>query len=301
MYNATLVDGKIQTNASDLIDELVFMKTGKCPYLHFDKQYGIKQIGLKEYSDACQWVQEHFIFINPKERKYSSLLDNFKFWFDVYQFQGALIDPFKNIDHNEEAGGRFDLYLDRLFSDTKLFSLETNCSFNIIAHPRNDKDPKNPDGSYKLCSQFALAGGAAWNNNMDGIFSIRRPWKHKNPDDPRVEFFNLKQRKQQLVGRCGVYDKIEFNFTTNRYYFDGYEPIEGHYVEPIDVKHKREEKARKEAAAEGAEKKPKKSTVQKVTEAKHEQQLAAADQIPFTEVVNKDLIEDQREEDVPLF
>lgn len=248
MYNAIKgPNGKMVISAADIIDEVVFMKTGMNPYKHFQQKYGVPQMRQDEYVAALEWVQSHFIFVNPKDRKFSNLIDNFRYVFEYYGVDGFLVDPFKNIDHGDEGGGRFDLYLDRTFSETKEFSLETDTSFNYIAHPRNDKDPKNPDGSYKLCSQFMLAGGASWNNNMDGVFSISRPFKHNKADDPRVTFFNLKQRKQQLVGRCGAYSKIEFDFLTNRFYFDGNCPIDGSYKEPIDQALKREaERAKQE-------------------------------------------------------
>lgn len=255
MYNSILdPKGKMITSASDLVDEIIFMKTGRSPLKHFQKMYGVKQMSREEYLRELEWVQEHFIFINPTNRKYNSLIDNFRFVFELFGTQGFVVDPFKNVDHSD-SGGRFDLYLDQLFADTKVFSLETNTSFNFVAHPRNDKDPKETDGSYKVCTQFMLAGGAAWNNSMDGIYSIYRPWKHKNPQDPRAQFFTLKQRKQQLVGRVGVYDKIEFKFETNRFYFDGHCPIDGSYWEPIYVKQDREKRTLKEKAAEGATKK----------------------------------------------
>lgn len=284
-------NGKMVISASDIVDELIFMKSGRNPYKHFEKQYGIKQMNKDEYIYALEWVQQHFIFINPKERTFKNLIDNFRYVFEHYGVDGFLVDPFKNINHSEEGGGRFDLYLDQIFSETKEFCLETDTSFNYIAHPRNDKDPKNPDGSYKICSQFMLAGGASWNNNMDGIFSIYRPSKHKDPKDPRVTFFNLKQRKQQLVGRAGMYDKIEFDFFTNRYYFDGHCPIDGSYKEPIESKLKREQQKRKEEAAEGATK-AKEKKAKKVAE-------PVAPSITFEEV-QVDLGENDNEH-APLF
>jgi hypothetical protein len=246
-------NGKIKTSGSDIVDELVFMLTGKCPYLHYQKMYNIPQMPEFEYREAVQWVKKHFIIINPKQRKYTDLLDNFRYFYDVYKFDGALVDPFKNLDHNESEG-RFDLYLDRVFSDTKEFALETDTSMNWIAHPKAQVDPKNQDGTFKICTQYMLSGGAAWNNSMDGIYSIARLFKHLNPIDPRVAFLNLKQRKQQLVGRVGKYDKIEFLFQTNRYYFDGHCPIDGTYNEPL---YKKIENA-KAANAEKAKAEPKK-------------------------------------------
>lgn len=225
-------NGKIKTSASDIWDELVYMYTGRCPYKHYKALYGIPQMYEAEYLKAIDELKDFFIIINPKDRKYDDLLDNFRYFHDIYNFDAALIDPFKNLNHNENDQ-RFDLYLDKVFSESKELSLERDISMNYIAHPKNQVDPKNTDGSYKICSQFMLAGGAAWNNNMDGIYSIYRPFKHDKPTDPRVTFLNLKQRKQQLVGRVGKYDKIEMLFSTNRYYFDGHCPIDGSYNEPM--------------------------------------------------------------------
>lgn len=246
MYNAFLDPSKkLQLSASDLVDELIFMKTGRPPYKHFKPQYGISQLPKDKYMQALEWVQDHFVFVDPKARKYSNLIDVFKYVHEHYGVNGYLMDPFKNLDHTDE-GARFDLYLDKVFADIKRFALETNTTVNIVAHPRNDKDPKNPDGSYKVCTQFSLAGGAAWNNNMDGIFSISRPFKHKDPQDPRVVFYNLKQRKQQLVGRVGLYKNIEFDFDSNRYYFNGYEPIEGGWKQPLEQKHEEEARGKRD-------------------------------------------------------
>jgi hypothetical protein len=250
------LDGKIKTSGSDIVDELVFMLTGRSPYLHYQKLYNIQQMPEKEYLEAVRWVKKHFIIINPKQRKYQDLLDNFRYFYDVYKFDGALVDPFKNLDHNESEG-RFDLYLDRVFSDTKEFSLETDTSMNWIAHPKAQVDPKNQDGTFKVCTQYMLSGGAAWNNSMDGIYSIYRPYKHDKATDPRVTFLNLKQRKQQLVGRVGKYDKIEFLFETNRYYFDGFCPIDGTYNEPMYKKIEAAKAAKEQKGKEGEVKKGK--------------------------------------------
>jgi hypothetical protein len=296
MLNAVKSEkGKMIISASDIVDELIFMYTGRNPYKHFEQRYGSKQMHSDDYIKALEWVQEHFIFINPKERKFRSLIDSFRFVYETYGVDGFLVDPFKNIDHSDDGNGRFDLYLDGVFSETKEFALETDTSFNYIAHPRNDKDPKNADGSYKICTQFTLAGGAAWNNNMDGIFSISRPHKHHNPLDPRVAFLTLKQRKQQLVGRAGIYSKIEFDFMTNRYYFDGKCPIDGSYKEPIELMLKREQE-RKRAEANGNGSLSKKPSRKKGDPGAQPVEPS----IQFTEV-QLDLTQDQKDEHSTIF
>lgn len=274
-YNASVDQKKLVMSAADIIDELIFMYTGRTPYKHFKQTYDVAQMSKDEYVQVWKWVTDHFVFITLKDRTFPNLLDTFRFYQDIYEFNGFVVDPWKNIDDSSESG-RTDQFLRLAFSDTKAFSLETNSSFNIVAHPRADKDPKNPDGSYKVCTQFMLSGGSEWNNSMDGIYSISRTHKHRDPNDRRVAFFNLKQRKQQLVGKCGVYDKIEFDFLTNRYYFAGHCPIDGQFLEPLDVKEKRERAAAEAAKKNGegpAKKKAEKAPAHKDAEA-----------IPFTEV-----------------
>lgn len=248
MYSARKnAKGKVVPTAEDLFDELVFMKTGRSPYKHYIARYGLSQMEYELYLETLQWINEHFVFIHPKDRKYRDLIDNFKFFHDRHGFDGFLIDPFKNINHDDN--GRFDLYLDNVFTEFKEFAIETDTTMNFIAHPKNQDEPKNSDGSYKICTQFMLAGGAAWNNGMDGIYSIYRPYRHKDPTDPRTFFFNLKQRKQQLVGRVGVYKNIEFDINTNRYYFNEYCPIDGSFKPSIEKLHASEMAAKKEKAA----------------------------------------------------
>lgn len=231
MINSYRDGAQIKISASDIYDELAYMLTGKSPYLHFEKKYGIKQIGEDEYLDAIAWVRQHFYIIYPKDRKYKDLANNFLFFHEYFGCNGFLADPFKSFKHEES--GRTDFYMDDLFGEYKELAVKTNGFMNFIAHPKSQKETLNKDGSFKVCTQFMLAGGASWDNSMDGIYSTYRANRHKNPTDPVVHFYNLKQRKQQLVGRVGVYEHIEFDWNINRYYFDGVCPIDGSFKNPV--------------------------------------------------------------------
>jgi hypothetical protein len=235
MINSYLDSGRqVRISASDIYDELVFMLTGKSPYLHFEKKWGIKQMTQDEYMEAIDWVERHFYIINPRDRKYKDLIDNFRYFHEYHGCNDYIADPFKSLKQVEE-GGRTDIILDDLFFEFKDLAVHTNATMNFIAHPRSQMEPKNKDGTFKVCTQHMLAGGASWNNNMDGIYSIYRPNRHDNPTDPVVHFYNLKQRKQQLVGRVGVYKDIEFDWNRNRYFFDGVCPVDGSLKAPVQT------------------------------------------------------------------
>jgi hypothetical protein len=226
--------GEVIMTGSDIYDELVYMKTGKCPWSHYKNMFGIEQMPIEEYLEALSWVKDHFYVIDPEDTTPAGIIREFESMHKAYKFDGYLIDPFMNLDL-DESGMRTDLYLARIFRDFRKFALKTNSCVNVVAHPKSQDEVKNPKtGAYKVCTQFMLSGGAAWNNNFDGIYSIYRPWGHKDPKEVKdgempseVWFYRLKQRKQQLVGRLGVAKGIHFDFETNRYYFDGVCPIDG--------------------------------------------------------------------------
>lgn len=217
---------RVRISARDIYDELIFMLTGKCPYKHWEKKYGVPQMARSEYLDALNWIARHFFIVYPKSRKPEDLLSVFRYQYEINGIDGTLADPFKNFQHDE--GGRTDTYLDETFAMFKEVALETNTSSNIIAHPKSQSEPKDlKTGAYKICTPHMLAGGASWHNNMDGIFTPYRPNRHTNIKDPTVHFYTLKQRKQELVGTVGAFKDIKFDFFGHRFYFNDVCPIDG--------------------------------------------------------------------------
>jgi len=231
MINSHKVNGKIVKSSSDIFDELIHMLTGKNPYKHFTAKYGIPQMSLDEYMEALEWIQDHFVVIHPKDKRYKALIDCFMYWFEKYGFDGWIIDPFKNIRY--EQTGTMDYILHQIFDEFMELAVDTNSSINIVAHPKSTSEPKKKDGSYKVVTQLDLLGGSAWDNSMDGIFSIHRPYRHIEANDPRTYLYHLKQRKKHLVGETGVYKHIEYNMKKNRFFFDGHCPIDGSFQPPI--------------------------------------------------------------------
>ena len=221
---------KVYLSSSDIFDDLVYMLTGKNPYRHLAGKFGI--ISKEEYITAVEWLQKHFIVINPPDAKYSTLIENFKYLAEYYGTDGIILDPWKNVrlDINTPGFATKDDLLHEAFDIIKDFALMYDQTANIIAHPKSLLSHENKDGTAKVVTAFDLAGGAAWYNSMDGIYSIHRPYINTNPKDDKCNetwFWNLKQRKQHLVGKRGVYDMITYKERTNRYYFNGFCPLDG--------------------------------------------------------------------------
>lgn len=224
MISSQRINGRIIVNANDLINEIVWMVTGLTPYKHIEEKYlDTKRIVLETYQEAYKWVFKHFVFLNPSDKTPEGLIEIFYILHDKYNFDGFLIDPFKNIKQN--SNDRYDIWLESVFAQFKNMANDTYTSMNWVAHPKANVT-RVVNGVLQPCTQYMLSGGAAWDNSMDGIYSVFRPNTLSNPRDTGVEFMNLKQRKQELVAERGVVDSVNFNIRTRRYEFKGIDPID---------------------------------------------------------------------------
>lgn len=237
MINSFRHKGRVSVSYSDLIDELIHTYTGLNPYVHFAKKYNLLQMSKDVYEEAIGWVKDHFHFVYPADKNYKSIRDSFLYIYEMHGVDGFILDPFKNMRLSGTESARSDEMLHEIFDEYKHLSVITNTTVNIVTHPRSRQDylTEGDEKKYKIVTQHDLLGGSAWNNSMDGIFSVYRPWLHEDSNDRRVWLWHLKQRKKHLVGQTGVYKNIEFDWRTNRYHFDGYCPIDNSYMDPMPV------------------------------------------------------------------
>jgi hypothetical protein len=223
--------GEVVVNANDIYNNLIWTFTGKTPYRHIAEKYRLELLDIKEYTKAEEWVREHFYVYNFKDRRHQAILDKFATECDKRRLNHVLIDPWKSCIIREGKGRTKDEVLHMEFDDSKKLAEEKHISVNYIAHPKSMNDvrvSKKADSAFKVISQYDVAGGAAFDNSMDGQFSIYRPERHLNVSDPKVEFHNLKQRKAELLGVFkGVVKEIEFDWMTKGYFFNGINPLTG--------------------------------------------------------------------------
>jgi hypothetical protein len=221
---------KVRVSANDIYNELIWMMTGSTPYQHISDRYKVPKIGMPEYMKAKEFIEEHFFVLYPKDRTHTGIINSFRQYYEMEGIDIFLADPFKAFKQSNDE--RTDLMLNEYFIEAKEFSIETHSSFNYIAHPKNlsdvrEKGKNGQKGAFKVVDQFMISGGAAWDNNMDGIYSIYRPERHLDLSDPKVHFWNLKQRKQELVGSTGVCEGIVFDPVKRKYYFNNVCPMDG--------------------------------------------------------------------------
>lgn len=226
MKAANFVDGKVKVHYNLLAYDIMATITGKTPYRHINEKYKVPLMSIDEIQIQKEWIESHFVFLDPKKRKVEDIEVVLKRVYERDGYDGILIDPFKNIE--AETNKREDQHLNNVFSRFKEWSIEINASMNWIAHPKSGVSRIAKKGNDEIlvpCNQYMLAGGAAWDNAMDGIYSIQRPETLEDITSPVVHFHNLKQRMQELVCERGTVKEISFHIKTRRYYFDGYCPL----------------------------------------------------------------------------
>lgn len=226
MKGANFVDGKVKVHYNVLAYDIMATITGKTPYKHINEKYHIPLMTIDEMQEQKEWIEKHFIFLDPKKRKVEDIEVVLKRVYEREGYDGILIDPFKNIE--ADSSRREDQHLNNVFSRFKDYAIEINASMNWIAHPKSGVSRiVNRKGVDILvpCNQYMLAGGAAWDNGMDGIYSIQRPNTLIDITDNAVTFHNLKQRMQELTCERGIVENITFDIKTRRYLFDGFCPL----------------------------------------------------------------------------
>ena len=225
MRSANFIDGKIKVHYNDLAYEIMATCSGKTPYKHIHEKYHIPLMTIEEIDEWAEFCRTYFIPIDPKEKTMESIYDGLTRIYDTHGFDGIMIDPYKNIDCGNI--NREDKFLHKVFDQFKDLALRTNSVMNWVAHPKSGVDRIDHNGNINACNQYMLSGGAAWDNSMDGIYSVLRPNTREDPTSPDVHFYNLKQRKQELVCQRGRLDDIRFDIKTRRYIFNGNDPLGG--------------------------------------------------------------------------
>lgn len=224
--DTVLIDSKAKIKGNRIYKNLAWNLTGKTWNKKFALDNKVEQMTAKEEYAAIKFIREHFFIIYPEDRLYKSMIDNCSYMYEKHGIDMFVWDPFNEVEL--PPGERSDQQLVTVFRAIKKFAMETNSVFNIVSHPRSISEVKEKTGMFKVVNQYMQLGGGMWDIKMDLQCSIHRPYRHDNPRDPRMHFYNLKTKQAEIVG-CdkGVFEDIEFDRIKKQYYFNGVNPMTG--------------------------------------------------------------------------
>lgn len=177
------------------------------------------QIDKYTYEKAIDFVNQHFIYVYPKDDAPSPdyIIQRFEENIIDKGIGGCLIDPFNQLDNDmKRTGGREDLYISNFASQYKKFGQVNDVFTWVVVHPNSDSKPMKGEKEPPMPTQFNLAGGPMWNNKADDIVIIHRPFRETAPHDTTVLFESKKIKKQRQYGRPGQVE-LHYEPRTGRY------------------------------------------------------------------------------------
>lgn len=179
------------------------------------------QMNDEEYERGYNFVKQHFFYVYPENPTMEEIESNFIYLIESEGVCGTFIDPFNHV--NVDWGERDDKMLNAVLTARKRFAVKYNTCDVISAHPKNMA--KTKDGNYDVPDIYDISGGAMWGNKMDNVLAVHRPNYIVDPKDSTVEIHVKKIKKQKLVGIPGTCT-FDFSRKTNRYYQNGFNPLE---------------------------------------------------------------------------
>lgn len=130
-------------------------------------------ISDKEFSEAKQWMHEHFHFILPEKPTLASVLDKAKILVRRHGLKGLIIDPYNELDHvQRQVGINETEYVSSFLSELRMFARTQSVHIWLVAHPA--KLFKEKDGTYPVPDGYSVSGSAHFYNKADNIISIHR-------------------------------------------------------------------------------------------------------------------------------
>lgn len=195
-----------QNPPSDFYDDLVHMFIGKNTLPTYKEQ-----MTEEEFKRGMDFIKDHFFYIYPENDSPTPEFINTRFLelIKKHKVDGCVIDPYNQLDNDiTKSGGREDQYLSSFLTKQKRFAQINDVFMFIVAHPKGGMQ-KGSDGNYIMPDVYDLAGGGMWNNKIDNIICIHRPYASTDKANNTCYFESQKIKKRKL---CGDPGRVVCNF-----------------------------------------------------------------------------------------
>mgnify|MGYP000135325752 CR=1 FL=1 len=207
----------------DFYTDLIEMEVGKSADPYYKNNY----MSEDEFKESFEFVNNNFFSIYPKKDfKLESLFERIKYLVKKKGIRTVIIDPYNTVEHMMKPGEREDLYISRFISTLKRFAVDYDLSMNLVAHQNTPKKNDKDDGRYFKPQLNNIKGGGTFADKADNVLITWRPNRAIDFRCNQVIFSSQKIKKQKLVGYPQDVDYITFNIRTNRYCFNGENPLE---------------------------------------------------------------------------
>ena len=232
LINQSMKYGKrslIYSPETGSVPEIVAELVHKYTYKPFYNKNGYG-VGDKEYFEALNWIDHHFLIVDSDEQSYSMLelfemVKTFEKENPGEKIDCIMAEPYNELKHDmKEYNGRQDLYIEDLFGEVRRFCKKNNKHVFISFHPAHQqKLDEHGIRYYPMPSAREAAGGQAalrkamtWINMWRppvGLVGENGPYKE---NEVIITIEKAKPKGVSVKGTCTLY----FDWKRNRYYED---------------------------------------------------------------------------------
>jgi twinkle protein len=156
------------------------------------------------------WVMEHFIFLDPHQKDYRSLLDAAVKFRSASRKFGVLLDPWNALESLRAPSMSETDYIGRALTDVVSWVRDYKLHMWIVAHPA--KMLRDSTGARPVPTPYDISGSAHWFNKADNIITVHRPDMHDDVTEIHVQKVRFKN-----LGRVGG-GKLRYNRVTGQYH-----------------------------------------------------------------------------------
>lgn len=176
-------------------------------------------ISLDLYQKAFDLIKDsfYFVYIPPPYNTIEAVIHEMEKITESEEIFGCVIDPILKFSKSKAAPERDDLYAGYIGSILTDFARRKNVCMTMVMHQNTPK--LTEAGLYPKPNVYTVKGGGSWNDGVDNLLYLQRPYYAKDKTDDRVIFGSQKIKKQKLVGIPGDLS-FRFNRKTNRYIDD---------------------------------------------------------------------------------
>jgi twinkle protein len=197
--------------ASNFFDDMIHTLSG----MSTDKDRN-NYISQGMYEHCYNLIKDlfYFLYIKPPDNTIEQVLSQFQKLIDKEEIFGCIIDPILKFTRSPKAPDKDDQYAAYIGTMMVDFARRNNISLHLVMHQLTPKMTES--GLYPKPNMYTVKGGGSWNDGVDNLLYVQRPFYAKDKINDEVLFGSQKIKHQKLVG-IPQDIKLKFNRKTNRY------------------------------------------------------------------------------------
>lgn len=214
-------------SASDIMITLMELYAGANFYQ--DKGQAMSD---EQYKAAKDFVDQHFIVIDPKEKTMTidELISSCEIIERVYnvKIHTVTIDPFNDLDANFNGDPR-DIWLEKQLRKARVVAMVNQWHICIVTHTQDQKAIRTTEGAfYDIATFREVAGGQAWSRRGFMMMSVFRP--HEKQTEVRgidvkrnSTLIDIQKYKPKWAGETGIVH-WQYNLRKKKFEENGVDP-----------------------------------------------------------------------------